>query len=93
MTGATPLANGRILPIGESIIGKASRLKKILQIFLGLDLEATQVIGASKRPRRRTVARVPLAGLGLITQDERHELYHIGPPKQLCAAPPHPEPY
>jgi hypothetical protein len=29
MTGATPLANGRILPIGESIIGKADRLKKI----------------------------------------------------------------
>jgi hypothetical protein len=49
-TGSTPLASGRILPIGESIIGKAGRLKKILQIFKGLTREAIQVIGASKRP-------------------------------------------
>jgi hypothetical protein len=33
MTGTTPLANGRILPIGESIIGKAGRLKKIFANF------------------------------------------------------------
>lgn len=33
MTGPTPLANGRILPIGESIIGGTSRLKKIFAEF------------------------------------------------------------